>query len=260
MTQERSAIAQKLENMKFFKTESEIASASRKSSFFATAEDLATEQFLSWFPKAPKLRVLECGCGTGFLLRKLSERYGEVTGLDISSDSLELIDMSTDSLQGLVCGDGSNLPFTDGSFDIVVFGATLHHIPDRDGALSETRRVLASKGIVLVSEPCVSNWLLRLLYGILSKEHFFSPAELRKLLLQNGVEAVFERRVGYLGFFFRKVMYRHMLKLAVHCGSWLAGASFKIDSVLQDAAFLNRFHLGVVVVCRKIAAGKGGSA
>ena len=48
---------------------------------------------------------------------------------------------------------GEDLPFPDGSFDVVVFSNSLHHIPHPEVALREASRVLVPDGVIYVVEP-----------------------------------------------------------------------------------------------------------
>ena len=65
------------------------------------------------------MRVLDVGGRTG-LLRGFLPR-----------DRVELVDLESSEVNGLVMGDGSRLPFASESFDVVVSFDTLEHIPPR---------------------------------------------------------------------------------------------------------------------------------
>ena len=99
-------------------------------------------------------RVLDAGCGTGYLAAGLRRaRPGAyVVGSDLSTGMLG--NAREAGAWPLVQGDAGRLPFADGAFDLVVARGVLHHLPDVAGALAEWRRVLAPDGaVVLVSEP-----------------------------------------------------------------------------------------------------------
>lgn len=99
-------------------------------------------------------RVLDAGCGTGYLAAGLHRARPDVlvVGSDLSAGMLA--NARAAGAQPLVQGDAMRLPFATGSFDLVVARGVLHHLPDVTAALREWRRVLADGGaIVLVSEP-----------------------------------------------------------------------------------------------------------
>jgi ubiquinone/menaquinone biosynthesis C-methylase UbiE len=104
-------------------------------------------------------RSLEIGAGTGyFSLNLLSAGViGEATCSDISPGMLDTLQANAREL-GLEVraapADAERLPFEDGSFDLVLGHAVLHHIPDLQRAFAEFERVLAPGGTILFAgEP-----------------------------------------------------------------------------------------------------------
>lgn len=105
-------------------------------------------------------RALEVGCGTGyFSLNLLSAGLlRDVTCTDISPGMVSALNENARRL-GLenvraTRADAESLPFADGTFDIVLGHAILHHIPDLDRAFAEFHRVLRPGGmIVFAGEP-----------------------------------------------------------------------------------------------------------
>ena len=98
-------------------------------------------------------RALEIGAGTGyFSLNLLRARVvGEAVATDISPGMLDKLQRSADELalpvETASC-EAAELPFEDGSFDLVFGHAVLHHLPDLAGAFREFRRVLAPGGVM----------------------------------------------------------------------------------------------------------------
>ena len=82
-----------------------------------------------------KLRVLDVGGYPGTLRHFLSEDNFELSVLDVVPDD--------DSIPGYMQGSGMELPFGDGSFDVIFSLDTLEHIPgrERDRFLAELKRV-----------------------------------------------------------------------------------------------------------------------
>ena len=98
--------------------------------------------------------VLEVGCGAGRLLGWLALEGAAPIGLDPGVGQLAQARVQAPSVP-LVAGRGEALPFASGSFDLVLFFNSLHHVPiaDQWQALAEAGRVLDTGGELLVVEP-----------------------------------------------------------------------------------------------------------
>jgi ubiquinone/menaquinone biosynthesis C-methylase UbiE len=127
--------------------------------------DVGREQVLAKIDKAVGhrpdgwARSLEIGAGTGYFTLNLLRAglIGQATCTDISPGMLAALRANAAQL-GLDVQthevDAERLPFADGSFDLVLGHAVLHHIPDLDRAFVEFERVLAPGGSVLFAgEP-----------------------------------------------------------------------------------------------------------
>jgi ubiquinone/menaquinone biosynthesis C-methylase UbiE len=101
----------------------------------------------------PWENALEIGAGTGYFSLNLmaAGTIRRLTATDIAPGMLRALEGNAAEL-GLevetVATDAERLPFEDGSFDLVLGHAVLHHIPDLDRAASEFFRVLAPGGTV----------------------------------------------------------------------------------------------------------------
>jgi len=78
------------------------------------------------------------------------KRGAQVVGLDFSDEAIEIARRNVPEAE-FQQGDAQDLPFEDDSFDAVVCGFGLIHIPDPARALTEIRRVLISGGRVSIS-------------------------------------------------------------------------------------------------------------
>lgn len=124
-------------------------------------------------------RVLDVGCGKGFLLYDLTQVVPglEVTGLDVSRYALD--HAKEEVRDRLVEGHARSLPFEDGSFDLVLSINTLHNLYcyDLDAALREMQRVGRRHRYVCVESYRNEEEKVNLLYWQLTCESFFTPEE-----------------------------------------------------------------------------------
>jgi len=86
----------------------------------------------------PDQRILDVGCGAANMTHHL-RHYGQVIGVDNNPRPLEVA-----RERGLEAYEGSadDLPFEDGSFDLVALLDTVEHVPAEDRVFQECRRVL----------------------------------------------------------------------------------------------------------------------
>jgi SAM-dependent methyltransferase len=96
-------------------------------------------------------RVLDVGCGPGYLLREFRERGWEVQGTEFSEQSA----LHARKVLGLpvAIGELSALRFPNESFDAVVMWHVLEHVADPHGTVSEVARILRPGGVFLCAVP-----------------------------------------------------------------------------------------------------------
>ncbi len=100
-------------------------------------------------------RVLDVGCGNGFIAHHLSAMVGaKVVGIDLNAKTEATIDYRQ--------FDGKHFPIADRSVDAVLLCYVLHHAQDLGLVMNELRRVLSAGGLAVVYEDIPSVWWDRL--------------------------------------------------------------------------------------------------
>ena len=124
-------------------------------------------------------RVLDVGCGKGFLLHDLTESVPgiEIVGIDISEYALE--NAKEEVRPFLQRSSASKLSFPDDSFDLVISITTLHNLYcyDLHSALQEIERVNRGKSYLCVESYRNEDEKANLLYWQLTCEMFCTPEE-----------------------------------------------------------------------------------
>ena len=103
------------------------------------------------------VRLLDCGCGTGFFTRQYARLPGvTATGLDMDETLLSAARQLAEQ-EGLsvefVRGDITRLPYSDDSFDAAASDILLEIFPDKTVPIRELVRVCRPGGRVLCMEP-----------------------------------------------------------------------------------------------------------
>jgi 2-polyprenyl-6-hydroxyphenyl methylase / 3-demethylubiquinone-9 3-methyltransferase len=100
------------------------------------------------FELSKNTKVLDVGCGAGFLSNELAKHNLDVTGVDLSPESIKVAGLydQTKSVRYLAA-DAYHLPFADQSFDVLTAMDFLEHVEDPAGVIKEFSRVLKPGGI-----------------------------------------------------------------------------------------------------------------
>jgi ubiquinone/menaquinone biosynthesis C-methylase UbiE len=105
------------------------------------------------FEKFAGKRLLEIGCGLGTDLLQFARGGADVTGVDLTPASIELVKKRF-AIYGLPVraqvADAERLPFSDNSFDVVYSFGVLHHTPNTPKAIEEVYRVLRPGGQITI--------------------------------------------------------------------------------------------------------------
>jgi|SRR3989344_1555727 len=130
-----------------------------------------------------KLSLLDAGCGTGLFGMKLA-RFGTVMGIDISPQAIQYAKKRAFSATH---GSIEQLPFPDGSFDVVTCVDVLYHrrVTHDTQALREFYRVLKPHGMLVLRVPAIS-WMKTYYDEVVHTRHRYDRMELQKLLVWSG--------------------------------------------------------------------------
>jgi SAM-dependent methyltransferase len=157
----------------------------RRPPTFVFGGDERADVFRRWVG-GPGRRVLDLGCRYGALTKAYADG-NDVVGMDIDGEALaEAAKLGVETLHGDVT---EPLPLADDSFDVVVCGELLEHLPFPGRTVAEAERVLRPGGFLVGSVPNAYRLRNRLVF-LLGRPpetdpthlHMFSPGAVRGLL------------------------------------------------------------------------------
>jgi len=150
---------------------------------------------------AESVRILDIGCGGGFLTNPLSMQGFCVTGVDQSAEALDVARRYDQSGKvSYVHADAFCLPFADESFDAVTAMDFLEHVQDPGRAIAEMARVLRPGGLWFFhtfNRTWISKWVAiwaverfvaNVPEGLHLHEWFIRPQELCQFAEQAGIQ------------------------------------------------------------------------
>ena len=187
---------------------------------FQQRDDFGNFEANLWFLAAtqalqPRRTLLEIGCGKGRMIKHLLDAGHDVRGCEVNRRMLD----EGRRLYGplpIDPVDGTALPYSTATFDILISFDVFEHIPDSDAHLIEVRRVLRPGGSYLLQTP--NKWTNSVFETLRwrsltawRQDHcsLHSARELRSRLSTHGFETRFYDVPVVTDFFRRKI--RHHL-------------------------------------------------
>jgi SAM-dependent methyltransferase len=202
--------------------------------------------------RARPRKILDFGCGAGWLSKILLAKGYDVIGIDASD---ALINSAVKSCQEgrFIVGDCMNMPFADGVFDCVIGSAILHHL-ETARALAECRRVTSPGGVLMLMEPNKLNPIAALARKVIhlntKDENPFYPGRLKKALAAARWDRLqFRYLFPYsfsLSYLFKILRLGDRQGLKVICP--LIEAT---ERILEKAPLLNQLSYQIFTVARK---------
>ncbi len=153
------------------------------------------------------MRVLEVGCGTGTNLKLYQQAGCEVYGIDLSPSMVKVASKKLGKQSDIRLGDASKMPYSDGSFDLVIAMLTLHEMSGsiRLPVMNEMVRVMKQEGRLLLVDyhpgpiRFPKGWLYKIIILFFEKtagrEHF---RNYRDFLAGNGLPPLIETNNLYI--------------------------------------------------------------
>jgi ubiquinone/menaquinone biosynthesis C-methylase UbiE len=135
--------------------------------------------------------VVDVGCGTGRLLRRVGERWpsADLIGVDPAEGMLEVARRKTSRATFHLTG-AESLPLPSNSADLVLSSISFHHWPDQAAGLREIARVLRPGGQLCLSDPVMPARLSRAF-----RSYAKSPGALRGLIVDAGLRVKTQRTI-----------------------------------------------------------------
>ncbi|HEY2482181.1 MAG TPA: class I SAM-dependent methyltransferase [Caulobacteraceae bacterium] len=158
----------------------------------------------------PRAVVLELGCGSGATgaLALREGKCGAWVGIERhGAAAAQAARVLSDVLVGDV--DALDIPYAEASFDLLILGEVLEHLPDPEATLRRLARLVKPGGEVLASTPNISHWRIvagliagRFDYqaeGVMDRTHlkWFTPRSLKRAFEQAGLADVCVRPWGW---------------------------------------------------------------
>lgn len=205
------------------------------------------DRIIGIIPYHDSLRVLDLGCGTGFLLSDILTLFPNAYGLDLSQDMLLVAKEKKSINYRLVAGDGTRLPFLNGSFDVVMCRGSLHHLPSLNSALREIYRVLAAGGYLVFSEPSNGSLIVRLARRIMyrlsdkfdEEDEGYRMETFADVISSNGFHIKSMQYLGMLGYIFAGFPDRLGLLKHIPGNRTLVQFFIAFDEIIERAKLLH---------------------
>jgi ubiquinone/menaquinone biosynthesis C-methylase UbiE len=151
--------------------------------------------------------VLDLGCGTGQLTRRLVERFPNalVIGVDYSAGMLAEAARRVEGRAALFRADAQALPLRRASVDVIVCTESFHWYRDQRLVVDGLAAILRPGGQLLIASIAsvtdVGDAAVHRLSAVAGQPiRALTPIRLRRLLTKSGFDVIHQRRIPRLGF------------------------------------------------------------
>ena len=137
------------------------------------------------------LRILDCGCGTGYNLRTMLAPYGRTFGFDLHVDAIRRARVGG---RPLVRANMERIPFASDAFDLATSFDVMQSVHDDRRAMREIARVLKPGGHVVLNVTAL-DFMRGDHSDVWGELRRYTPARIGRLLDDAGLEPV---RIAFL--------------------------------------------------------------
>ncbi len=140
--------------------------------------------------RGKKGKLLDIGCGFGYLLAIAKERGWDTYGVEFNKKRVDLI-LEKYGIK-VFCGDLSGAKYQPDSFDAVTIIEVLEHMLDPSLFLKEVNRIVKKDGLVAIVTPNAGSYYAKTDPNWWTPYHFyhFSSRTLEAILNKNGIKVV----------------------------------------------------------------------
>ncbi len=157
-------------------------------------------------------RILDVGCGTGLIGKKIKDKGNVVYGIDFSKGAIN--NTRKKGIIARVADIQKSIPFKNNFFDGIILGEIIEHIYDTDKFLQNVRKKLRKGGYVIITTPNLATFGRRILLLLGKNPH---------------IEYYFrEDSAGHIRYFIKDTLFK-----------LLSDNRFKIEKYLSDEINFN---------------------
>ncbi len=146
------------------------------------------------YHQTPGKRLLEVGCGHGEFLLEAQTRGYQVTGIEVSPNSVEIAKAKLQT-NTIFCGQIEQLDLPAYTFDICVLSDVIEHVRNPATFLETIHTLLKPDGTLFIATPSLDSWSARLLrqnWMEFKTEHlfYFDRQTIQHLLFKTGYQEI----------------------------------------------------------------------
>jgi methionine biosynthesis protein MetW len=150
----------------------------------------------------PGKKVLDVGCASGYLAKRLNQKDGQVFGIEIDKKATQKARQYCQKVINADVERIEKLPFPNQFFDVIIYSDVLEHLKRPDLVLMKLKKYLSNDGFIIASIPNIARVEIRLKLflgkfdyqesGILKKDHlrFFNLATAKKMFQEAGLRII----------------------------------------------------------------------